>query len=955
MNTTPHLDSALRATAGRLRLHAVLRAALLGATVVVATLLLAVALDAVIALPANARVLVDALLIACAAGAVAIVITQFARHQYDARRTARLVEQRLGVADNRFINSVDLAERDARARGSDELAGLAVTRGERVAGEIEPGAVADAKPVWRALQWACVAAVAVVLLGLVPGLYRAVLPRLVEPFADHPPFTLVTFDVIVEPEPVFHGKPASIAATLGGPQVPPTADVVFIAEDETTRRVPMLRRDESKFVLPIDRAESSSEFYIDTPQGRSKRHVLNVRQTPLIERVTVRYEPPAYTGRPAGQVELGPDGVRGLRGTTVTMTIQSNVPLLTAKVLPIVGGVGEPTSEGVKRHADDEKRVSWTFNLDFVGQRPFAVALVGLDGTIAEKPLAGGITSVPDAAPRVRFDEPGEPVVAVEGWPVRVRVFVDDDVGVSSVELQHALGEDEMAATHTWADLNSPLQMTPEHTFDLKAMNVKSGDVVRYRAIATDNRPAAFGGPQTAVSKTFTIEVITLEEYRSLKRGQYGPDDMRAEAEQIQRLLDDLSRRRAQLAQVSAEMLKRIEAQSGTMTDADKQARAGLLDAVKRYEDAARRLGQRAGDRADQPTLYDFEADYARQLKQLAEQLNAQADGVGDARDSFERDLEDQPRQGDARTAQFLKDLNDLLQSGGQQMQDRSADLGNVSDDLSKLGQADALMREAQTIVRIADRQALMAERFKTIKAFEQADQLAVDAEELSARQDSIRRSLDEALQRLEGLANESREATPKMAASADDIVRAIREAKVELDQASAAKAAGERQWEAAHSAAAAAARKLNEMIQDAPEGLQDDASADLDQSLKLLRSNPNQGAQQLSQRHQPPQLSNQTNNNQQDPTGAAAAARSRAKLVGPHAPQGSDDAHPVGRSGTGDTTAAAGNDLSHGFESLDPDSAAFRAGVKAALTGVPLRDRAKAEAYLRRVARESQ
>ena len=955
MNTTPHLDSALRATAGRLRLNAVMRAGLLGGAIVVASVLLAVALDAVIALPANARVIVDALLVAVVIGAVVYVGTQVARHRYDARRMARLAERELGIDDNRFINSIDLAERDTRRPASPQLADLAVRKGEREAGTIEPSAIADFKPVWRALRWACAACVAAVLLGLVPGLYRAVLPRLVEPFVDHPPFTLVTFDVRVEPAPVYHGKSATIAATLGGPQVPPTADVVFVSDDKSTRRVPMLRRDESAFVLPIDRAEASSVFYIDTPQGRSKRHVLNVRQSPLFERVTVRYEPPAYTGRPASQVELGPNGVRGLQGTKVTMIVDSNVPLRGASDLISKGPSREDGPYSIDYRVDrDPKRVAWHFTLDQAGQWPFSIHLVSLDNTFSETPLTSTVVSVPDAKPRVRFDEPGEPVVAVEGWPVRVRVFADDDVGVSSVELQHAIGEGDFESTQIWADLRTPLQLTPEHTFDLKAMNVKAGDVVRYQAIATDNRSAEFGGPQTATSKTFTIEVITLAEYQSLKRSQYGPDDMRAEAEQMQRLLDDLSRRRQQLADATDALRKRIASQNGVMSDADKQARDDLLDAVKRYEAAARRLADRAGDRAGQPTLYDFEGDYARQLKQLADQLNAQADEVGDARESFENDLKDQPQRGDARTAQFLQELNDLLDSGGQQMQARSSDLSATADDLAKLGRADAFMREAQAIVRIAERQTAMAERFKTIDGLPQAEQSAVDAKTLSDRQAGLRESLSDALQRLAQLAEQSRQAMPKMAASADDLVRAIREAKIGQDQSSAAAAADERKWPGAHTSADAAARKLNAMIQDAPEGLQSDAQADLDQTLKLLRSNPKQGAQQLAQRNAPPRLSEQSNNNQQDQP-AAATSRSRAKLVGPHTPQASDNAHPIGHAGAGDSTAVAGSDQAHGLESLDPDSAAFRAGIKAALSGVPLRDRAKAEAYLRRVARESQ
>ncbi len=67
------------------------------------------------------------------------------------------------------------------------------------------------------------------------------------------------------------------------------------------------------FELDLERVERSRTFYIDTPQGRSRRYRLDVLPVPLFETVSVQYAYPSYTHWPATEGPLAAQGLRPWR------------------------------------------------------------------------------------------------------------------------------------------------------------------------------------------------------------------------------------------------------------------------------------------------------------------------------------------------------------------------------------------------------------------------------------------------------------------------------------------------------------------------------------------------------------------------------------------------------------------------------------------------------------------
>ncbi len=165
-----------------------------------------------------------------------------------------MLEERLGVRNSVFINAVDFAESPPRG-DSPLLRDRAIRMAEERAFSISSLAVISFKSLYRAMAIAAgTVALAAILWCLALRAFGMVVPRLLDPTGDHPPYTLVEFDLRIAPEPVYYGKPATISATLSGPIDVERATVVFVGEG-ANETVAMYPSGERQFALRIDRPE----------------------------------------------------------------------------------------------------------------------------------------------------------------------------------------------------------------------------------------------------------------------------------------------------------------------------------------------------------------------------------------------------------------------------------------------------------------------------------------------------------------------------------------------------------------------------------------------------------------------------------------------------------------------------------------------------------------------------
>jgi hypothetical protein len=190
-----HLPSLLR-RAGWLTLAVEVVRTVCGALcLLLAAVLAALAVDAVLGLYPSALIAVDVLILVLFLGLAAYIARQSWRNRFNPRRVARQIELRLGLLDSRFINSVDFLDAP-NSSCSPQLVRQSVQKGEELAAQISSIEAVDLWRPWRAMAAAFGAICVLVVAYLAaPRVFAMVVPRYLDPTGDHPPFSLLSFEI----------------------------------------------------------------------------------------------------------------------------------------------------------------------------------------------------------------------------------------------------------------------------------------------------------------------------------------------------------------------------------------------------------------------------------------------------------------------------------------------------------------------------------------------------------------------------------------------------------------------------------------------------------------------------------------------------------------------------------------------------------------------------------------
>ena len=939
------LESVLRRTGRLVQATELARGALAGAAVVLAAALLAVALDAVLSLAVWALLAADAVLLALlAAGAVRVAWAAWV-NRYEPRRLARLVERRLNIADSRLINGVDLS-RDGAPSASEELRLLSVARSEKLAGELNASRAAD----WRALRKAAAKALAAAVVTAAaavafPGVFRAVLPRLADPLGGHAPFTLLKFDVRVEPRRVYHGREATIRAAIGGAaRLPDQANVVFVdAGGRGAAPLPMLHAGNSpgaNFALFIQRAERTRQFYIDTPGGRSGLFTLTVHAVPRIEAAVARYDFPPYTRWPAGAALLERDpSLAAIAGTRVTLTVRSNLPLAPCRAA-LAGTDGKVRQEVVLSPTAEAAEVQGSFVLAFSGR--YSLSLLSADGVAGEDRLEGAMTCAPDEAPQVELVQPPRSSAAPEDWKVPVEATARDDVGVDRVLLLRGVNGWGPVPVELPLERSGPTYATGRAELDLGALGARPGDVITLHATARDNCPS----PHLADSPTHVIRVISKMDYLRYARMKYRMEQIQGELDDYARRLEEIEKTRDELLKAFEELLKKADA--GALSEEDMRRLAQL--AARQRDSAARmnELAERLRRRLRQPPLYEFEMPLNESLARLAEDMEAFQRQTDRLTESY------RPSGGQTAVQRHLRDSIAQLRESGAGMEAGRQRMQLTKRQAEQLRKADEMVALTEQVAAIAAQQRELADRMGQFRSKEQlspSEQLR--ARRLADEQQQLRGELEEALAALEKAARDNAKVLPKMSASAAKLAGAVRQLNVLRDQADAVSLAQAGQGRYAHRSADDAATKLESLIRDCcgAAGAMEAACEDFDKELALTRQQIMLTLQQLVEGRGLPGAKGRGGEG-----GGYYGSRATMTLLGPHQGGGESDAsrgfgsagkgRPGGASDPGSSRPAA--------ESIRPEPHRQRSAGVRAMPGVPVRYRGLAELYFQRLADES-
>lgn len=237
------------------------------------------------------------------------------------------------------------------------------------------------------------------------------------------------------------------------------------------------------------------------PTGSARRaspRLTSVPGLPSIERIDVTVTPPPYSGLPTTTLE-NPSRVEALSGSRISIRLSATASDV---ALETTSGRQPLTSSGS------------TWSTTLVAETDGYIAIEPRDssGTRGPRHLIGLVVN-PDRAPRVTLTAPGRDLF-FSNVPANIPVAIsaDDDLALGTLKLQYTAvsGSGER---FTFIEREVPVALSRQNprtwtatgTWSLDSLGLAPGDLVVYRAVATDRRP----GSLPVESDSYVLEVVT--------------------------------------------------------------------------------------------------------------------------------------------------------------------------------------------------------------------------------------------------------------------------------------------------------------------------------------------------------------------------------------------------------------------------------------------------------------
>ena len=446
--------------------------------------------------------LLGSILAACAAFWRCIMIPL--RWDPSDKEVARYLETHLPELGNSLINTILLTER------ADDWSGVLVELAIREAAAGARGVDLMAAVSGRkAKRWSIAAVAAAAALGLFVllgfGRFSSAALQLLMPLTKVASVGDVRFASITPGNTTWiKGEPLDIEAVIADPRGKAYEGVIEIIENggaKSTRHALVRGPDRlDRFTFRVPQVLQPFTYALNVGDTESPTFKVALREAPLIEKVDVVYNYPAYTALAPLKVDNCGGEIRCLIGTVVDMTVHVSSPIEGAtllfggganlKCLPTSGGRGMTTRFTVL--AND------TYQIHMGGQAPDGAA------------VTYRIFALEDQAPAIQFTRPGRDSAAGVGETVKMTLKAGDRYGLGEVRLMtQADGEAAPRVLASWKKFADPKDALVDHALVLDAAHYKLGQTVTYWAEALDRRTYQGGatpkGPNLASTAKFKL------------------------------------------------------------------------------------------------------------------------------------------------------------------------------------------------------------------------------------------------------------------------------------------------------------------------------------------------------------------------------------------------------------------------------------------------------------------
>ena len=493
-------------------------------TLVLIVVLVALVADNLLALPRGARAVGLVAFLAVAAYLLVFELAYRLLRPLNDEMVARHVERRYPDLDNRLINAVllqkeritDPVTRRLVVSQLDET--VQAVRRYDMAGSTSP------RPLWQWGRWAgaLLLVVAVYAIGFSRYFANAV-RRYGAPHRFIPPITDTILTVVPGDAECLQGESLAVEAHVEG-VLPETAHVFYDEPEEGTARKTM-PFEGSFFSYKFVGLQRNFRYWVKAGDATSETFRVTVHTRPNVQRLTITYIYPDYTGLPSKTEESQTGNIRALVGTRVKLDVTADKPLGEARLAIdyLVPGErpGDADSVQLPMGLPEPQRAVVEFEVQRSGQ--YRVMIADKAG-VPNEPAARQLVALPDDPPYVQVIEPGKDVAAEPDAKVALLAELRDDFAVRSLDLflQRGAG-DNWEKLRSWPYSNATRQTREGAVINLAQLQAKPGESLSYYFRASDGRP----GRDERDGRSRIYQITVIDNAQASAQGQRQREGLR--------------------------------------------------------------------------------------------------------------------------------------------------------------------------------------------------------------------------------------------------------------------------------------------------------------------------------------------------------------------------------------------------------------------------------------------
>ena len=278
-------------------------------------------------------------------------------------------------------------------------------------------------------------------------------------------------------------------------------------------------------------------FWQSWKQVRSESSTIYVTDRPSFENFSITLIPPKYSGLPI-EIQKGNIGVvKGLKGSTIKIGLESNRLLQSAFLM---------INDKQLNMTTNLKNASGQFKIMDDGE--FTINLVDLRGITNRDPIPYNIEIIPDLSPRIFVVQPPPITELGNDQIIPIHLEIEDDYGFTDLQLAYEVKRPDYLLTDPYVAMTTIQELKKDtliqkiySNWDLSTLFLMPEDEVHFHFELSDND--LISGPNKTISSTFIIKVPSLENlYETAENTETKfIEDLEKRVDEIQNLKDQLN------------------------------------------------------------------------------------------------------------------------------------------------------------------------------------------------------------------------------------------------------------------------------------------------------------------------------------------------------------------------------------------------------------------------------